>query len=60
MAFQVSFWGQGKVVVSWHIPQIPLSDARQRREDAKEQIAKGIDPAGRQGSVFRADGGCDF
>ena len=38
------FGGREKLLSLGAYPQISLSDARQRREEAREQVAKGIDP----------------
>jgi len=43
--FKYRFGGREKLLSLGTYPQISLSDARQRREEAKEQIAKGIDPS---------------
>ena len=42
--FKYRFGGREKLLSFGAYPQISLADARQRREEARELIAKGIDP----------------
>lgn len=42
--FKYRFDGKGKLLSFGTYPEISLSEARRRREEAREQVAKGIDP----------------
>lgn len=44
MAAEIPFWGYGEAAFFGRIPPISLKDARKLRDEAKEKIAKGIDP----------------
>lgn len=39
------FEGKGKLVSFGQFPAVSLKMARERRDEAKEQLARGIDPA---------------
>jgi integrase len=48
------FDGKQKTLSFGAYPAVPLKDARQKREEAKEQLAKGIDPAAHKQAVKAA------
>ena len=43
--FKYRFGGKEKLLTFGTYPEISLGDARKRREEAREQVAKGIDPS---------------
>lgn len=45
MAFQVFLRRQGQAAVTWHLPDTSLKLAREKRDQAREQLAQGIDPS---------------
>jgi integrase len=54
--FKYRFGGKEKLLAFGSYPEISLADARERREDARKLIAKGVDP----GAVKRAQKAADI
>ena len=44
VAFPIPLWWQGETVIHGHLPRNFLLDARLRRDQARRQVAHGIDP----------------
>jgi integrase len=44
VALPVPVWGQGGRLLAWEYPEVPLADARRKRDAARSEVQAGIDP----------------
>ncbi len=45
VATEISLQRQGKPDFAWNLPEVSLKDARERRDEARKLLARGIDPS---------------
>ncbi|MGC8702189.1 MAG: Arm DNA-binding domain-containing protein, partial [Thiomonas sp.] len=54
--FKYTFEGKEKLLALGQYPDVPLSLARERREEARQLLARGIDPSAQKKAVRQGDG----
>lgn len=57
--FDYRFEGRRKTISMGGFPEIGLADARRRRDEARKQLADGIDPSAQRQAVARSKTGAD-